>query len=482
MLWSCIRLPALVREALAASEREAIERLAAWAYQWSSLVAYRLSDGTHNDAPAPPGAAAVASTGGNPAGGLASGGDNDGGDRADEPLLWLELGASNALFGGHAALLARIRAELTRLGYSHRCALAPSPTAAALLARAPATAERCVFTRSQLRTQLARLPLTLLEQPPQILAALQAAGLRRIGEVLALPAAALARRFGPQCCAYLARLTGDASDPLTAWRLPLQYRARCEFDQDVHDTTALLFPLQRLLQEFQGYLRGRDVSVQNFTLELEHHGAADHSAAHHETGATGRSTPLARSTSLPIGLSAPGRDAARFLLLARERLQGVALAAPIRALQLSAEHFTAPAIEQADLFGGEAQQLGELTQLLDRLHARLGEQSVQSYRCHADHRPERAWRTVPPGPAAAQPPQPPTLATRAVRPAALLPAPRRIAPPRQILSGPERIESGWWDGAEALRDYYVVRAEDGARQWVFRDLSDGGWYLQGLWV
>ncbi|HEX4023636.1 MAG TPA: DNA polymerase Y family protein [Steroidobacteraceae bacterium] len=434
MLWLCIRLPALVREALAAGEREAIERLAAWAYQWSSLVTYRLSDG------------------------------------GDAPLLWLELGASTALFGGHAALLARIEDGLAQLGYSHRCALAPSPAAAALLSRAPEQTERCVFTRAQLRTQLAPLPLSLLEQPAEIVAALQSAGLRCIGEVLALPAAALARRFGPQCCRYLARLTGEASDPRPAWRLPAVYRARCEFEQDVHDTTALLFALQRLLQEFQGYLRARDRSVQRFTLELEHHSAA------------------ARVTRVPIGLSAPSRDAARFLLLARERLQGVALAAPIRALQLSADQFTAPAVLQADLFGSEAQQLGELSHLLDRLRARLGGQAVHSYRCQADHRPERAWSAVQPEQASAAMTAVTAMTAHEpswrhpARPAALLPSPQRIAPPRQILSGPERIESGWWDGGDAVRDYYVARADDGARQWVFRDPADGSWYLQGLWV
>src|SRR5665213_2616603 len=104
MLWLCIRLPALQHEALAASEHAAIERLAAWAYQWSSLVSYRRSADLRGDI----GAAHCA-----------------------EPLLWLELGASSALFGGHAALFARIQTDLTALGYSHTCALAPSPTGAA---------------------------------------------------------------------------------------------------------------------------------------------------------------------------------------------------------------------------------------------------------------------------------------------------------------------------------------------------------------
>src|SRR5450755_2831707 len=229
-LWLCIRLPRLAHEALGAEastakrivdhaeiERAALERLAAWAYQWSSLVSYRLPDG---------------------------------------PLLWLELGASRTLFGGHAALLIKLEAELTQLGYSHACALAPSPTGAALLTQADQ--QRCVTTPSQLRSRLELLPLSLLALPQAVLAALHTTGLRHIGQLLALPAAAIARRFGPESSLYLRRLCATASDPRPTWRMPATYRARFEFGSEVHDTTALLFPLRRLLLEFQGYLRGRD--------------------------------------------------------------------------------------------------------------------------------------------------------------------------------------------------------------------------------
>src|SRR5579863_3002330 len=154
-LWLCIRLPQLAREALA-DERAALERLAGWAYQWSSLVSHA----------------------------------------SCEPLLWLELGASCALFDGHTTLLARIQAELTQLGYSHACALAPSPTAAALLTRVKEP--RHALTQAQLRAQLEPLPLQLLDLPAPILAAFGDSGLRRIGEVLKLPADAIARRFEPE--------------------------------------------------------------------------------------------------------------------------------------------------------------------------------------------------------------------------------------------------------------------------------------------
>lgn len=443
MLWLCIRLPALQREALAADEDAALERLCAWAYQWSSQVRPRRGDAT----------------------------------RAS--LLWLELAASRSLFGEPAALRLRIEQELREMGYSHVCAIAPSPAAAALLTRGEARADepRCLLTREALQERLAALPLEWLELPLETRAALRAAGLRRIGEVLSLPRAALARRFGPECPHYLAQLLGEAGDPGPAFQPPPSYRARCVFDYGLHDTQGLLFPLQRLLQEFQGYLRGRDRAVLSFTLELEHVRTVAGERAH-------------AHSRLTLGVSTPTREAARFLTLLRERLQSLVLSAPVCALTLTADTFTEPAIVQADLFGSEAQQLGELAHLLDRLHARLGSEAVQGLQLHADHRPERAFASFPAAPpgravrtgTGCPPPGATQLPTHAPRPAALLPRPQRIEPPPALLQGPERIASGWWDGGDIVRDYYLAQAADGSRQWVFHDLHENAWYLQGLWI
>jgi protein ImuB len=284
-----------------------------------------------------------------------------------------------------------------------------------------------------------------------------------------MPRAALARRFGPECCDYLARLVGELSDPQPSFRLPEVYQARCVFDYDLHDAQGLLFPLQRLLQEFQGYLRARDRAVLSFTLELEHVRPAQGNPAH---------------SCLTIGLASPAREAARFLVLVRERLQNLVLSAPLRALTLCADAFTTPAIMQADLFGTAEQRAGELTDLLDRLRARLGMEAVQGLQLQADHRPERAFASVPAVPT--PPPRgvslSPSSATPSPRPLALLSHPRRIEAPTMLLQGPERIASGWWDGGDVVRDYYLARSGDGSRQWVFHDLRENAWYLQGLWV
>jgi protein ImuB len=48
--------------------------------------------------------------------------------------------------------------------------------------------------------------------------------------------------------------------------------------------------------------------------------------------------------------------------------------------------------------------------------------------------------------------------------------------------GPERIESGWWDGKGVARDYYIARQIQGARWWVFQERQTKGWYLHGVFA
>jgi protein ImuB len=51
----------------------------------------------------------------------------------------------------------------------------------------------------------------------------------------------------------------------------------------------------------------------------------------------------------------------------------------------------------------------------------------------------------------------------------------------RLLSEPERIESGWWDGADIARDYYTALDTHGVRLWVFRERrAPHGWFLHGI--
>ena len=50
-----------------------------------------------------------------------------------------------------------------------------------------------------------------------------------------------------------------------------------------------------------------------------------------------------------------------------------------------------------------------------------------------------------------------------------------------LLEGPERIESGWWDQADAERDYYVARDKRGSLVWIYHEcVEPRRWFLHGV--
>ena len=103
---------------------------------------------------------------------------------------------------------------------------------------------------------------------------------------------------------------------------------------------------------------------------------------------------------------------------------------------------------------------------------------------------------APPSPAAAQPvrcppgPQP-TWLVEPPQPPALRRA--RAAPAGRALtriSGPHRIEAGWWEGRSQLqtRDYFVYRSATRGLLWVYHErlpdtaLGGSGWFLHGVFA
>jgi protein ImuB len=120
---------------------------------------------------------------------------------------------------------------------------------------------------------------------------------------------------------------------------------------------------------------------------------------------------------------------------------------------------------------------------MDRLSARLGEQQVHGLKAVADHRPETSW-------AMADAEEDHARSTGsslkfAERPLWLLSQPKPLQQSGWFAlvtaSGPERIESGWWDGGDVQRDYFIAHTQQGATLWVFKDLNDGSWHLHGFW-
>ncbi|MEO5962295.1 MAG: DNA polymerase Y family protein [Thermomonas sp.] len=361
----------------------------------------------------------------------------------------LEVARSRALFGDWPAISRRLSSELDELGFRHRLVAAPNPHAAWVLARVH---RQLGIDQHHLIDALAQVRLERSGLPPEAIATLGRSGMRSLGQVFALPRESLARRFPPQVLAHLDALRADDAAPLPLFAPPDRFDARIEFEYEVESSQALLFPLRRLTADLATFLASRDGGVQRFTLVFEHE----------------RHPPSA----LVVGLLAPEREAAMLFELARNRLDQLRLPAGTRGMQLHAEQLPPFVPAARDLFDARPQQAVPWTQLRERLRARLGDDAVQEVVLHADHRPERATRTN-----GASPKQLPVLSKR---PAWLLPRPIPLHGEVEVLGLPERIEAGWWDGSDVLRDYAIVRTREGQEAWAFRSpKAPGQWWLQG---
>jgi protein ImuB len=352
----------------------------------------------------------------------------------------LEVEGSLRLFEGGGRLMARLRSGLAGLGFEALLATGGTARAALWLARGA-------------RDALEALPVCAIAPPAESLELLRSIGIGTLGELMQLPRAAAAARLGQGLLDDIDRALGRLPEPREFFSPPARFASRLELPAPVTQAESLLFAAHRLLLQLEGFLAARQAGVRGFALRLVHRSAPD--------------------TSVDIGFAAPRRDAEQGLRLLRERLGARAFPAPVEALCLEGGEPVALAAATPDLFGDARGEAEAWARLLERLQARLGEAQVHGLAVHPDHRPERAWRAVKEREAIAEQAGP--------RPLWLLEPPRRLGEGDfALLAGPERIESGWWDGADARRDYFIARTAAGALAWIYR--APEGWFLHGLFA
>jgi len=334
--------------------------------------------------------------------------------------------------------MARLRSGLAGIGFEALLAAGPTARAALWLARGECET-------------LEALPVCAIAPAPEALALLQRIGIGTLGELMRLPRAGVAPRFGQGLLDELDRALGKIPETRAFFVPPERFSAQLELPAPVAQAESVLFAARRLLLQLEGFLAARQAGVRGFTLSLLHRGI-----------------PPAR---IEIGFTAPRRDTEQGLRLLRERLGALALASPAEALRLEAGELMPLAGATPGLFRDARSEAEDWERLLERLQARLGGMLVHGLALHADHRPERAWRAVGDGDAAAAGP----------RPLWLLEPPRRLGENDFVLlAGPERIESGWWDGEDVVRDYFIARTRAGSLSWIYR--ATEGWFLHGLFA
>ena len=414
-------LKIVVRDAIA--ERAALERVAAWAFQFTPTVSL--------SAPAD---------------------------------VLLEVAGSLKLFGGSGRLRQRVEQGLTQLGYGASVACAPTPLAAQLFARAglPVRIQR----HDTLCQELERLPVSLLDHPPETAARLENFGVHSIGECLKLPRDGLARRLGQRLLDDIDRAFGKLPDPRLPFVPPPDFSTSLPLPAPVEQVEALLFAVHRLLAELCGWLAATGNGAQSLRFTLAHENHAD--------------------TQIIMQLVAASRDHQHLTGVLRERLTRIELPCAVTAITLAVEQLQPLASHNLSFLPDARQHAESSARLVERLRARLGDEAVCGLTTFPDHRPECAWRVCEPGNEAALR----QLQTLPSRPLWLLASPqslREVAAiphydgPLSLLVGPERIEAGWWDGHDVARDYFVARNPVQSLLWVYRERSvAGGWYLHGI--
>ncbi len=423
---------------------------------------------------------------------------------AGDDTLFLDLTGVAHLHGGEAAMAARLRRMLARLGYTARIAIADTPGAAWALAHYRPAADGTLCPAGEHAEALAPLPIEALRIEPAAVELLHRLGVTSIAQLTTMPRAPLARRFGAALVTRLEQALGRLPEPLHPVVPPEPIAVVQRFAEPIATADAIEHWLGTLVPRLVAALAEQGLGASRVEL----------------IGARVDGVPQ----RIRIGLARPSRDGAHLLRLLVRRIEQVEPGYGIdtltlhvrRALPLGPEPFAERLDEEA---------APDLATLVDTLATRIGMGAMWRSRPVESDVPERSVARMdvldPPerGGARAKPdavgqldrspalhpwhpewPKPARLLRRPERldhVIAELPdhAPRRFSWRGQShrvvrADGPERIHGEWWKrAAEAdhVRDYFRVEDEDGRRYWLFRRgdgeravTGDLSWYLHGV--
>ena len=288
--------------------------------------------------------------------------------------ILLDIGGCAHLFGGEEKLCDDLLARVTAFGFSARAAIAATIGAASAAAR---FADAAVTGAGEERELLTPLPLAALRLPADTVAALARLGLKRIGDILDLPRAPLAARFGTDLLRKLDRALGREDEPLSPLLPVAPYVAERNFHEPIAREEDVLATVERLAARLETALAARGDGARRLELAL-----------FRTDGVVKR---VAAGTSRPV------RDPQAIRALFVERLAALGDAIDpgfgFDLARLSVLVAEPCPDRQIGLGGGENQ--AELDRLVDRLSARLGQRRVSRLVAHDSHIPELAAAAVP---------------------------------------------------------------------------------------
>lgn len=435
----------------------------------------------------------------------------------------IHLFRSKAKVGESAeeALLRDIKTKLNAHGLHVQMGLADTAGAAWAISRFGTFP---IIPLAKQKQALLNLPLAALRIQPEIEGTMYRVGLKRIHQIINNPRGPLAARFGLELIRRLDQALGDEEETISP-RLPVpDLMAEKRFFNPISLMDDIKRTIASLSETMAVTLYERGEGARHLLISLFHTDG--------------------KVTRIETGTSAPIIDASHMARLFTEKLSQPAMAPEpgfgfdiVRLSVLVSERTKADQIN----LSGTSDNATELTQLIDRLSARIGEENVTHLIASDSHNPEEAasfvsalhhglqdkqventsshmnWH-IKQAAEAIVPERPSDREEPLDRPIRLFRRPEPIqtvaevpeGAPRRFIwrkatynitrsEGPERISTPWWeqdglneDGTPAktafTRDYYRVEDKEGIRFWIFRnglyerETNAPSWFMHGLFA
>jgi protein ImuB len=398
--------------------------------------------------------------------------------------LWLDLGGVAHLFGGERFMCERILSFLKRLGFTARIAVAGTTGAAFALARFGATPiALCPSGREA--DALAPMPLAALRLDQDLLGRAGRLGLERIGELLAMPRAPLQRRFGASLLTRLDQALGRAPEPFDPIVPEQPPSVLLRFMEPIASAEAIAEAAGEAVRRLVPDLAEAGLGVRRLVLACDR---VDNDVQ-----------------IVTVGTARATRDVAHLAKLLEAKIETIEPGFGIERLRLVAARVEPLAPQPVEGGLGGDKPAPDLALLIDRLAVRLGARRIHRLTALESDLPERCvgiagplaatadWPAWPRPIRLLSPPEPIEQVMADLPDAAPVRFKWRGRPYRVIAAdGPERVYGEWWRHEaerEAVRDYFQVEEEGGARFWLYRrgDGEDPGtgdlsWHLHGLFA
>lgn len=354
-------------------------------------------------------------------------------------------------------------------------------------------AKQIAKTRQSTRQQSAPLRLSVLPERaeqddavkevsldlvfnPKVSEKLARVGLRRLGELKQIDYKTLSTRLDNQALDTLNRVFGEKKEILPFYHPQPKFHEFTDFDYEVKNIDQLSRFTKELLSRLETFLY--EYGSATTSIEWQLHFKADDELRGMGRSMKQRQKPGVTSLGvqpverLTMNAASPTYRAIDWQELTLLKLESVSLIQGCQGLGLTCQHMET-LIPEHQQFWKDTNNSDAMASV-SRLQSRLGEDCVFQLRTHDDHRPHRVSQLHTGIPNIHEP--------LIDRPGLLLKHPQRLESEFNLLSGPERIQVGWWDGDEVAHDYYVAELPNGDKVSIFKPARSRAWYLNGYFI